>query len=357
MVAVDFMQMGTRGMLCLVLALGGCGSSRDGDDPVAVRPAKLIEIETANDERSLTLPVVIEAQASTKMTFQVGGLLSSLSVVGGQPIQQGDEVARLEQRDFANAVTQAQAQFDQAETAFGRADRLIKENAIARSVFDQRKTQLDVARAELDTARKRLEDSVLRAPFDGVIAQVPAKAYESVSPQETIAVIQSIGAAKAQAQIPATVVARSGQIEPLALQIVLDAAPEQAVPATLLSVDTRADPASQTFEAEFSFNPPEGVVILPGMTGVLDMTLRVSQKGVRGEQLMLPLEAILSAGSQQFVWLVDPDTMKVSKRTVEVGAGIGERIPIVSGLSTGDLVVGAGAPYLHEGVQVRRYEP
>lgn len=342
--------------LCLALAVGGCGSPQESNAPSPVRPAKLIEIQTATDERSLTLPVVIEAQTSTQMTFQVGGLLASLSVVGGQQIQQGDEVARLEQRDFANALTQAQAQFDQAETEFGRADRLIKENAIARSVFDQRKTQLDVARAELDSARKRMEDSVLRAPFDGVIAQVPATAFEAVSPLETIAVIQSTGAAEAQAQIPATVVARSGQIEPVSLQIALDAAPGRPVPATLLSVDTRADPASQTFEAKFTFDPPQGVVILPGMTGVLETTLRVSHADGSEEQLMLPLEAIMSSGSQQFVWLVDPETMRVSKRMIKVGPGIGELIPIVSGLSAGDLIVGAGAAYLHEGVQVRRYE-
>ena len=75
--------------LCLALAVGGCGSPQESNAPSPVRPAKLIEIQTATDERSLTLPVVIEAQTSTQMTFQVGGLLASLSVSVGSRFSKG----------------------------------------------------------------------------------------------------------------------------------------------------------------------------------------------------------------------------------------------------------------------------
>lgn len=343
-------------MALLVSVLAGCGSSSEVSDAPAIRPAKLIEIQASTDIRTLTLPAVIEAQSSAELTFQVGGLLAQLNVRSGQRVQAGDLIAQLDQRDFANDLTQAQAQFDQAASEFGRAERLIKESAISRSVFEQRQSQLEVATAALDSARKRLGDTELRAPFDGVIAQVAGEAFQTISARELIAVIQSTGAALAVAQIPATLVARSDLIEPIELVVALETAPNKPVPATLVSVDTQADPTTQTFQAEFAFEPPADIVILPGMTGSLDATLRIGNADGTREQISLPLEAILSSGQEQFVWVVDPDSMLVNKRTIEIGSGIGAQIPILSGLAAGDLVVGAGAAYLHEGMQVRRYE-
>ena len=332
----------------------GCSTELEVVESAELRPAKIIEIESSTDIRSLTLPAVIEAATSTELTFQVGGLLSELAVRGGQRVNQGDVIARLDTREFANDLAQAQAQSDQAQSEFARAERLITEDAISRSVFEQREAQLDVAEAALDSALKRLEDSVLRAPFDGLIAQVPAEAFQNVSSQDPIVIIQSIGSAEAVAQIPVTLVAHSDLIEPIETNIVMDAAPESPMQATLLSTDTLADPTTQTFEARFVFNPPDELTIFPGMTGSIEAVLRIAPRDGSAEQITVPLEAIVSSGDKQFVWVVDPESMSVSKRAVEVGPGVGEQLPIVSGLAVGELIVGAGVSNLHEGMHSRR---
>jgi RND family efflux transporter MFP subunit len=344
-------------LLPIALSVAGCGADSEVVEAAGIRPAKLIEVRVSPDVRSVTIPAVIEAATSTELTFQVGGLLEEIAVRGGQEVNEGDVIARLDQRDFTNELLQSQAQYDQAQSEFARAERLIIESAISRSVYEQRQTQFDIAEAALDSASKRLEDSVLRAPFNGVIAQVPAEAFQTVGPQQPIVVIQSTGIAEAVAQVPATLVARSGQIEPIETRIVMDIAPESPVEARLLSSDTRADPTTQTFDVRFVFEPPAGVLILPGMTGSVQVQLRIAHADGSSAQLTVPLEAIISSGSEQFVWLVDPDTMVVTQRVVEVGAGIGETLAIRSGLMPGDLIVGAGAAYLHEGMQIRRYEP
>jgi multidrug efflux pump subunit AcrA (membrane-fusion protein) len=67
----------------------------------------------------------------------------------------------------------------------------------------------------------------------------------------------------------------------------------------------------------------------------------------------VPLSAINADGTGQYVWFVDPQTMKVAKRDVEVAEDVGEVVRVTRGLDPGDQIVGAGGAYLTEGVEVR----
>lgn len=338
------------------LLLTACGQPEAVERPDPVRPAKLLEISSASNVRQINLPAVIEAASSADVTFQVGGALDELPVSSGQEVSRGDVLARLNQRDFRNQVQQAQSQFNSAQAEFERAERLIAENAISRSVFEQRQAARDVASAALDSARKALDDTTLRSPFDGVVATVHADQFQNVAPQEKIVTIQTTGAAEALVQLPATLVAFSGRITPLETSVVLDVAPEQPVPAEILSASTQADPTTQTYAVRFGFTPPEGLTILPGMTGTLRAALEVVGANNSVEQITVPLAAVMSDGNQQYVWVVDLDTMTVSRRAVELEEGIGENLIVRSGLAIGETIVGAGASYLFDGMQIRPYE-
>ena len=137
--------------------------------------------------------------------------------------------------------------------------------------------------------------------------------------------------------------------------MVLDAVPAKPVPATFHSIVTRADPVAQTFEVRFAFTPPPDLRILPGMTGTVRSKLVITGNG--GAQIAVPIEAILSEADARYVWVVDADTMTVSKRAVMLGDGVGETLPVLDGLAVGETIVAAGVSYLHEGMRIRRYEP
>ena len=352
------------GALFLVLFCGlmvsACGGDAPDEAPAPIRPARLIEITAQTDVRQISLPAVIEAAETADLTFQVGGLLSELLVIEGQEVSKGDVLARLDPRDYQNAADQANAQFDAAQSEFDRANRLLAQDAISRSIFEQRRSARDVAKAALDSAQKALEDTVLLSPFDGIVATVHIDQFQNVAPQAPIATIQTIGAAEALVQIPATMVAYSGRITPVETIVSIAAAPDVKLPAELLSVSTQADPATQTFAVRFGFTPPEDLLILPGMAGTVRATLAIgadvgSDVGAVTE-VTVPLGAVLSEGEDQFVWLVDIETMTVSKRSIELGVRIGEQLPVTSGLEAGDTIVGAGASYLFEGMKIRPYE-
>lgn len=348
-----------KSIMCLtsgVFILAACTPTVEEVQEDVVRPAKLIEITTTSNVQTLRSPAIIQASQSSDLTFQVGGEITSLSVVEGQEVRKGAIIARLNQRAYRNEVSQAKTAFDAAKIEFDRAERLLAGNAIARSVYEQRESQLDVARAQLDTANKAIEDTILRSPFSGVIAAKHAKKFQNVQPLEKIVTLQTTGAAEAEVQIPSSMVAQSGRFSFTDTSVLLDSAPEQKIPATFLSIGTQADPATRTYTVKYGFTPPEGLNILPGMTATVQVTATIQDDNKSVEQIRVPLGAILSEGEAQFIWVVDKETMTVTRREISVGPSIGEALVVETGLQAGETIVGAGASYLHEGQKIRQFE-
>lgn len=338
------------------LALGGCSGAEPDQERSMVRPAKLIEVEGSSSVRTMTYPAIIEATSAAEVTFQVGGLLQELPIRSGQTVEEGALIARLDRRNLRNELATAQARFERAESDFLRTERLLAANATSRRAFEQAQSERDVARADLDTARKRLEDATLRSPFSGVIAAVHVEQFQNVAAQEPIVTLQTTGTAEAAFQVPARTVATSSQFETEETVVLLDAVPDVRIPAVFQSVTTQADPETQTFLVKYAFTPPADLVVLPGMTGMVESRVRFIRDGGLADLPEVPTSAVLSDGEARYVWVVDKNTMMVSRREVSLAPGVGESLAVLGGLVEGELIVGAGASYLHEGMQIRPYE-
>lgn len=345
-----------RFVLGALLVLSACA---DGEAPTVVdtvRPAKLITVEAASLERELTFPAVIQAARSAELTFQVAGEIRELNVLEGDVVQAGDVIATLDQRDARNRLAQAEAEYENAVVEFERAERLFEQDAIARSVLDTRRTQRDVARASLDTSRKALSDTVLRAPFSGGISRVDGRQFQNIQAKEVIALIQS-SEVEAVMNVPGTIVARIPQLQQLETRVVLDAAPEAPIIATFKEAAGAADRATQTYAVTFSFTPPEGLFILPGMTATVESDfLFANAPDIVSGGIAVPLSAILAEGEQRFVWLVGEDS-KVSKQPVVLSSDFGEFVTVVEGLNGGETIVAAGVSFVHDGMEVRPWIP
>ncbi len=330
----------------------------DGDvaESEIIRPAKLYVVKESSQRIDVNFPAIIEASSSAKLTFQVGGLLESLPVREGQPVRKGAVIGRLDQRRYANAVNSARAQYDSAQTEYLSAAKLLEEDAIARIVVDQRRAQRDVARASLDSAQKDLADTVLRAPYSGVVAEKHATRFENIQPKEDIITLQSVAEVEAVVSVPASLVARLANRRPTEEYVVLNSSPDLKIPGRFKSATTQGDTESQTFQVKFAFAPPRGLTVLPGMTG----TVFVGRDLLESEEdsgITIPVGSIQSDGEKRYVWVVDAKTMTVKKRNIIVEKDAGEEITIRGGLKANETIVAAGAAYLQEGMKIRPYKP
>ena len=338
--------------------LVGCSAETTApDEPVAARPAKLAIATQATSQRNLSFPAVIRAIESADLTFQVAGEIRQLNVLEGQIVERGDVIARLDDRNNQNQVAQAQAEFDNATAEYERAERLVAEDAISRSVLETRRTTRDVAAAARDNARKSLSDTVLRAPFSGAVSQVAARRFQNVQAKESIATIQT-QEVEAVVNMPGTIIARIPQLIPVGVNVRLASVPDRPIQAEFREAAGTADPEAQTYEVSFSFTPPEELFTLPGMTATVETTLDFSAASDLFPQgIAVPLSAILAEGNQTFVWTVAPDSFKITKQRVTVSAEGDENVTVVDGLEGGETVIAAGVTFFNEGMTVRPWQP
>ncbi|MEL7451261.1 MAG: efflux RND transporter periplasmic adaptor subunit [Pseudomonadota bacterium] len=341
--------------ICLAALLAACGGEEPPPPAAVVRPAKLIQVESSTRQRDLSFPAVVRAVQSAELTFPVPGEVIELSVLEGDEVTAGTVIARLDQRDVQSSLVQAEAEYRNALAEFRRAEDLVREDAISQSILESRQTLVDVRLATVDTARKALEDTEIEAPFDGAVSRVYIERYQNVQAKEPIAVLQS-DTIEAIINVPGGIVARIPQFEPVGTRVVLDAAPETEMPAVLRETSGVADSSSQTFEVSFAFEPPDGLLILPGMTATVHTTfLFTGSNDVVASGLSVPLSAILAEGERRFVWVVDTN-MALQKREVVVAPDFSSTATVTSGLNGGETIVEAGVAFLSEGMTVRAWQ-
>ncbi|MEM1104020.1 MAG: efflux RND transporter periplasmic adaptor subunit, partial [Pseudomonadota bacterium] len=295
-----------------------------------------------------------EAAQEANLAFDIGGRIIELTVDKSAEVEKGAVIARLDADDLENSVTEAQAELSRAESEYQRGLRLRERDAISVSAVESRRTRRDVAAATLATAKKRLEDATLRAPFAGYIADVPVEAFQTVAANQTVAVLQTTGVA-AVVNMPADFVVFSPQFEPLDPVVILDALPGKELPAEFFEAAGVADEETQTYEASFIFKPSEDLLVLPGMTATIRTELQFQEETERFAQsgVSAPVSSIVSIGERLFVWVYDGATSTLSSRDVAIGEGVGGFVVVREGLQPGETIVAAGGAALDEGMVVR----
>jgi RND family efflux transporter MFP subunit len=353
----SYFRPGTSVVLTFVtiLFLSACSKEpMQPDDTLALesKPAKLVVIGQNSNNTFLNYPATVKAENVSALSFEVSGVVDILSVVESQKVQKGDVLAKLDVRDLQASLQSVQAQFDSANSEFERAGRLIKQDAISKSVFEQRRSQRDVNQAQLDTAHKALEDAILVAPFAGFIAEVSIKEKQAIQAGTTAITILGDGDMEATINLPASIIAvanRTGKSVGKAY-LVFSFAPDIQVATALKELNLSADSASQTYKVTFTFTAPNEMNILPGMNATL--WFPDPRNSEAEEQLAIPIASVAIDGNQKFVWLVDQSNSTVSRRDITVQDGVGEMLVVTSGLQMGDTVVAAGLSSISAGMKV-----
>lgn len=297
-------------------------------------------------------------------------------------LQQGvrpEEKLRLEA-----AVRAAEARLANTRTELDRAERGLQANVIARADYDIAQTNYKLAREDLESARQLLEkgsiardediegqegivrglegrvveanlqlqDSTLRAPYDGVIAQRFVEEKQNVMAKQPIVRFQDVDEVEIGVDVPETVMA-SGLRAADFVELVAELSGISGVrfPVQIREVAQVADPVTQTFNVRTSMQVPPDVRILPGMTATV--TLAYRRASILGDRILVPITAVFKQPSgEQVVWVLNADGT-VSARPVKIGTATGELIEILAGVRPGDRVVTAGVRFLRDGMKVR----
>jgi multidrug efflux system membrane fusion protein len=343
----------------VVLLLCGCEQVREESAEV-VRPIKIHTIGSLEPAALREYPGAIRAHQHAEMGFEVPGRVTEFLVREGDRIEKDQVLARLDPRDYQAQFKVAEANLKKAEADYQRSVNISKQSPGAISVDQIESDQRAVAvtQALLEVAAKAVGDAELRAPFAGVMARKLVEDFANVNAKEAVLILQDTSALEIQISVPERDLARRAKTESgeelraaLSARVIVSALPGQEFAATVKEYATTADPVTRTFPVKLTFESPEDVNILPGMTA------RVRIVVLPELAWSIPTTAAQADESgKPYVWKVEPNKMTVSRTPVELGQLIDERVLLTSGVEQGDMVAISGVLSLREGMKVRTYD-
>lgn len=350
--------------LCLLSLLVGCGGEED-TAPVAIAThvsgegrlvkTQLLGVDDQGD--GIQLPATVAATSRAELAFQVSGPLVELAVREGQQVKQGDLLARIDPRDFDNAVALTEARLQADQRLFERYQKLMAspQSPVSQAQVDQTRRDFETSRADHEQAQKRLRDTQLLAPFDGTVAARYVDNYQNVQAKETVLLLESTNNVDILVDVPADLIGRRekpAQPGDEVGAVTFAGFPDQAFPVRLKEFSTRADNTTQTFRATLTLPRPEGLNVLAGMNATVSTRL-ASDPGENA--FWIPDTALVDDSGNPQVWVVDEEAMTVSPRPVQIDESRDGQSLVVEGLQSGERIIAAGASQLNPGDRVRIY--
>ncbi|MDQ8036222.1 MAG: efflux RND transporter periplasmic adaptor subunit [Pedobacter sp.] len=342
------------------LTLSAC--SRQEPPAAPERPVKLLTVGESHVGASTEFAGEVRARIESDLGFRVSGKIISRLVEAGQRVRKGQELARLDPRDFqlsdqsASAqLIAAKAQLENARSEFRRYEELAKKGYVSQTDLDRKRVELSAAEAQHDQAtsgmsleKNRLVDTSLRADADGVVTSVEADVGEVVSAGQPVIRVAQDGAREIEVEFPEdrTQLAKAAKAE-----VRLWARPGSSYPATLRELAAAADPVTRTFRARYTVKAPADAMAL-GQSATLQLRLPVISSGAA----RLPTTAIMGEKNQTQVWIYDAKSSLVHRQPVQIAGADGNDV-LLAGLKPGQQVVIAGVHVLSEGQKVKPFVP
>ena len=308
---------------------------------VVVEPTRIETLERTVAAVGTGRPV-----RSVQLAPSSGGRIVEIGFDGGEAVEAGTVLLRLDPTNQQSNLTEAEAELRQRQSDFKRQQALLKQGRVTETVFENASVALSIAEVEVERAQKALKDRTLTAPFDGVVAFRTADIGALMDANSPVGALDDISALNVDFSVPERFY---GEVQVgSAIRATTEIFPGEVFSGELISVGRRIDTVSRSFTARARVANPD--LRLPA-----DVFMRVTLVLEKRDGIIAPEEAISSEGGKAYVYVITDD--KAERRRVTLGirrAGIAE---IADGVEAGELVVTRGLQKVRDGAPVRLLDP
>jgi RND family efflux transporter MFP subunit len=357
------------------------------DHPVDVKTAQVVAIGGGSGNASvLDATGYVVARRMATVSSKITGKVQEVMIEEGQKVAAGDIMARLDpidadaQRDLAasqlaaarSEIGSVQAQLQEAEANATRMDSLVRQKLVSTSQYDQAIAQRDALRAQLVTAQRNsqvagsqlriaeqdVDNTVVRAPFAGVVIAKAAQPGEIVSPVSAgggftrtgIGTIVDMDSLEVEVEVGEAFI---GRVQPkMPVEATLNAYPEWKIPAEVIAIIPAADRGKATVKVRIALKVRDPRIV-PDM-GVRVSFLEDAKPAAAVAQnpgVLAPGAAIASRDGKNVAFVVADE--RVSQRALRLGRTLGDDREVLDGLAGGDTVVLDPPKDLADGAHVR----
>lgn len=296
----------------------------------------------------------LQAIRGVQVSSEASGQVTEIAFDSGDRVKKGQLLLVLNDRVEAAARESQLAALKLAQLQFTRDEKLLRKNTISQTQFDQSRSNLDQAVAQLAETEARLATKRISAPFDGVIGIREVDLGDYVSPGTLITTLQDLSEFKLDFSVPAkhVPVIAVGQ----AVEFQVSAFPEREFSGVIQARDAQLDINTRSLKVRARVAEQQG--LLPGMFADVAITIA---KPI--DRVTLPETAISYSLHGNTLYIVEPQAgtegdsksnggLRVRSQLVTTGQVEDGRVAILEGLEAGSSVVTTGQNKLYSGAAV-----
>ena len=326
----------------------------------------------------------VTARRQATVSAKITGKVTEVLIEEGQSVHEGDVLARLEDTDaraqlaLARAqlaaaraqLAELRAQLAQAERDYVRQQELARRQLVSEQSMDAALAQRDMVRARLGAATEQvtvaeqstrvaqvqLDNTVIRAPFSGVIVAKAAQPGEVVSPMSAggftrtgIGTIVDMDSLEIQVEVNEAFINRVAPGQPV--EASLNAYPDWKIPASVIAIIPSADRSKATVKVRIAVQSKDPRIVPDMGVRVGFLSAQPPAPSTPAGAVLVPAEAVGGEGAAAVVFVYADG--KVERRPVALGRTTGGQREILSGLRSGERVVVSPPASLDHGSRVR----
>ncbi|MFC5570189.1 efflux RND transporter periplasmic adaptor subunit [Lysobacter yangpyeongensis] len=359
-------------------------------DAIEVKTAEVTALGNAGGSASvLDATGYVVARRMATVSAKITGKVREVLIEEGQRVEAGQVMATLDpidadaQRDLAasqlaaarSEIAAVQAQLKEAEANANRLSGLAQQQLVSKSQYDQAIAERDALRAGLQTAQRNaqvandglriaaqgVDNTIVRAPFAGVVIAKAAQPGEIVSPLSAgggftrtgIGTIVDMDSLEVEVEVGEAFI---GRVHPkMPVEATLNAYPDWKIPAEVIAIIPAADRGKATVKVRVALKQKDARIV-PDM-GVRVAFLEAARPATTVRPgVLAPAAAIVQREGKDIAFVVADG--KAQQREVSLGRTLGEDREVLAGLAGGDTVVIDPPQKLADGarVQVAREE-
>jgi membrane fusion protein (multidrug efflux system) len=309
-----------------------------GETPVVVQTVELRSFY----ERTEAIGT-ISANESVLVTPAVSDRVSRILFEDGAHVKEGDVLVELEHSEESAALEEARVNLDEEQRESDRVETLREQNLVSQEEMDLAQGNLEAARARLTAAEARVNDRIIKAPFDGVLGIRRVSPGALVSPGSVITTLDDLSTVKVDFTVPEAVLSELA----LGQSVEGRAAPwpDETFRGTVTGIDSRVDRVTRAVGVQARIPNPNGK-LRAGMLLTVELTSRTRVSPA------VPERALLSFADKQYVYVVRED-QTVEQREIVLGIRDVGWVEVLSGLEPGETIVVDGLLNLRDGAPVK----
>lgn len=343
------------GALAVSALLSACGSEPEGDNQAAkpVQPAaappkpmglpvKAQEVTVGTVVDEVTAVGSLLSNEAVMIRPEIDGRISALHFEEGQRVAKGERLVTIDGSEYAAQLAAVKAELNTEKQRYTRAQELYEQKFITKEALDVQAGAVDRLAARVQEAQVRVDKTVIRAPFAGVIGlrEVSPGAY--VKAGDNIVSLGNSYTIKVDFRIPEVFLSKIGRNQAISVRV--DAYPGEEFLGQVYAIHPAIDTETRTALMRARI-PNKELKLKPGMFARVALAM-----STRKNAISVPEEALWPQGKDNFVFKVIDGKAMLTK--VELGKRRPGEVEIIEGLAPGDMVVTEGQIKLRDGAPV-----